>query len=206
MSRGKRWSVVSAALLLQGCDINYATFVTSTHLGIKADVKTEQIAIGIGRTDVFVGPGYPEEGTAPSVFGYLKSNAQVFSPQVTQLYATGAAADAVTQQNAPSQPVNSAPSDLSGVRRPLVFGTNTDVGLKVAFVANAPSSIDFGYNREELSIIPLQPNLAQTGKDIYAPVLAAVALNVAADTPTSSSLALGQFFATGAAAINLAGS
>jgi hypothetical protein len=205
MSRGKRWLVVSAALLLQGCDINYATFVTSTHLGIKADVKTEQIAIGIGRTDVFVGPGYPEKGTAPSVFGYLKSNAEVFSPQVTQLYATGAAADAVTQQNAPSQPVNSTPSDLSGVRRPLVFGTNTDIGLKVGFVANAPSIIDFGYNREELSIIPLQPNLAQTGKDIYAPVLAALTLNVAANTPTSSSLALGQFFATGTAAINLAG-
>ncbi len=188
---------------LQGCDINYATFVTSTHIGIKADTKTEQVAIGIGRTDLFLGPGYPQQGTAPSAFGYFQTNAQVFSPQVTQLYATGAAADAVTQSGNPPAPAG-PPPELAGVRRPLVFGTNTDVGLKIGFVANAPSSFNLGYNREELSIIPMQPKLATDSKDVYAPVLASMALNVSSNTPTSSGLALGQFFATGTAATNMA--
>ena len=56
------WPFAILLLLLQGCDINYATFVTSTHIGIKADTTTEQVAIGIGSTDLFVGPGYPEKG------------------------------------------------------------------------------------------------------------------------------------------------
>jgi hypothetical protein len=193
-------------LLLQGCDINYATFVTAAHVGIKADTKTETLGIGIGRTDLFVGPGYPEKGSAPSAFGYFQTNAQILSPQVKQLYATGAAADAVTQSSTPLPPANPTPSDLSGVRRPLVFGTNTLVGLKIGFVANAPSSFNLGYNREEFSIIPLQPNLTQGGKDVYAPVLASITLNITATTITSSSLSVGQFFATGTPAINLASS
>jgi hypothetical protein len=203
MTRLCRLLAIVPFLLLQGCDINYATFVTSTHLGIKADTKTEEIAIGIGRTDLFLGPGYPENGAAPSAFGHLQTNAQVFSPQVAQLYATGAAADAVTSNN-PPQPSTFTPPDLSGVRRPLIFSTNTNVGLNIGFVANAPSSFNLGYNREEFSIIPMQPSLAKGGKDVYAPVLASITLNVSSNTPTNSGLSLGQFFATGTAATNLA--
>jgi len=202
---GTRWSAIATALLLQGCDINYATFVTASHLGIKADTTTEQVSIGVGRTDLFIGPGYPDIGAAPSAFGYLQTDAAVFSPKVTQLYATGAAADTVTQSATPSQTGNANTQDLAGSRRPLVFGTNTDVGLKLGFVANAPTSINLGYDREEVSIIPMRKSLGSSDKDTYAPVLASVALNVASTTPTGSNLALSQFFATGQAALNLAG-
>lgn len=203
MGRAGPWLAAGAGLLLQGCDINYATFVTATHVGIKADAKTEQVAIGIGRTDLFVGPGYPDQGTAPSAFGYLRTNGQVFNPQVTQLYATGAAADGVTQQG---QPAPTATPVLSGTRRPLVFATNTDVGLKLGFVANLPSSIDLGYNREEVSIVPMRPVLEAGQTDVYAPVLAAVTLNVSAPNQAAAGLTIGQFFATGMAATNLAAS
>ncbi len=205
MGRSGLWFFVSGSLFLQGCAVNSATFVTSTHVGIKADTKTEQISIGIGRADVFLGPDYPDKGTAPSAFGYLQTSGPVFSPHITQLYATGSAADAVSQPVAPPPPSPpSTPPDLSGERRPLVFGTYTNIGLKLGFVANAPSSISLGYDRQEVSVIPLQKNLTGDDKDIYAPVLASITMNVSTSTPSSSGLTLNQFFATGEAAVNLA--
>jgi hypothetical protein len=198
------WFVLPAALLTQGCDINYASFVTSTHIGIKADTKVEQVSIGIGRADLFVGPAYPAQGTVPSVMSSLQSDGQIISPQVTQLYATGAAADAVTQAPGTiATPVIGDP-DLSGVRRPFVFGTGTNIGLKIGFAGNLPTTFNFGYDREEFSIIPLQPTLNGTASDRFSPVLAAVKVNVQTTTVTGSGLQLGQFFATGNAAINLA--
>ena len=124
---------------------------------------------------------------------------------MTQLYATGDAADRVTRTTNTVPSGTPQAAELSGVRRPLVFGTNTDVGLKVGFVANAPSSFTFGYDRQEVSIIPMQPKLSGSSKDAYAPVLAAITLNVGTNTPANTHLDVGQFFATGTAATNLAG-
>jgi hypothetical protein len=55
----------------------------------------------------------------------------------------------------------------------------------------------FGYNREEMSIIPLQPgDPGGSTPDKYASVLAAINLDLSAPNLSDASLKLTQFFAT----------
>jgi hypothetical protein len=207
--------------LVAGCT-DRATFVTSTDIGINANVTTEQVHIGYGRAELFQGPSYPDAGSVPEVVGYLGSNLEVFSPKIHQVYATGKAADLVTQPPLPEQTAEEADS-LEGARRPLFFGTESNIGLKLGFTNAAPSSIRFGYNRQEVSIIPLRADpsdaAANSGgskpRDIYPSVLATINMDLTTPPPAvgssqpatgfgSTGLALTQFFATGSAARNLA--
>jgi hypothetical protein len=194
----------ASALYLTGCASDSVTFVTATDIGINADVKTEQLQLGYGRAEAFFGPGYPETGEVPEVVGSLKTNLSAFSPKIMQLYATGDAAGLVTQVPAPPQTAEQRPT-YSGARRPLVFLTASNLGLKVGFAGNAPSSLKFGYNREEASIIPLKAATpTSNAPDQYASVLASIDLDQTTSTLSDTSIQLSQFFATGAAARNLA--
>jgi hypothetical protein len=193
--------------LLATCT-DYATFVTATNIGISADTTTRDLSIGYTRAELFTGPGYPEQGEAPQAAGYIGSNLSAFTPKIQQLYATGDAAGLATQDTDPPEGPE-LPKPFTGPRRPLVFGTGTNVGLKIGFAGGAtpaPSSMKFGYNREELSIIPLQQGDPNRGTpDKYAPVLAAINLDTSVGSnPSDASLKLTQFFATGAPARNLA--
>jgi hypothetical protein len=116
------------------------------------------------------------------------------------------------------------PSDsLEGTRRPLFFGTESNIGLKLGFTNSVPSSIKFGYDRQEVSIIPLRADPSETAvksdgsksKDIYPSVLATINMDLTTPSPVAGSgqpstdfgstgLAVTQFFATGSAARNLA--
>jgi hypothetical protein len=218
-------------LLVSGCS-DTATFVTGTHVGISANANTQQMQIGYARAELFQGPNYTDAGDAPQVVGFIASDLAVFNPHVRQLYATGEAAGLVTTPvplvDCPTngQPVTGGtpnrcfetPGNLTGERRPMFFGTGTGLGLKLGFTGTYPSSIKLGYDREEVSIIPLHKDNKDKA-DKYASVLASIDMNVttpgipaptvpAPATPTSSplgaDLTLTQFFATGAAARNLA--
>lgn len=204
---------VAACAALAAC-VDYATFVTATDIGISADIKTQDVSIGYARTEMFTGPGYPEQGEAPRAVGYINSDLHVFQPHIKQLYATGDAAELVTLPRSMLPATAGVPTKLEeppyyGQRRPLVFASGANVGLKLGFgagTAPVPSSIKFGYNREEVSIIPLRGEQPLHGKpDKYAPVLASMELNLA-DTASQATTNLGitQFFATGSAARNLA--
>lgn len=190
---------------------DYVTFVTATNIGINADVKTQDISIGYGRTELFTGPGYPEQGEAPRAVGYINSDLHVFQPHIRQLYATGDAAELVTTARLPNPTNSGEPPEppYYGQRRALVFATGANVGLKLGFgagTAPVPSSIKFGYNREEASVIPLRSDVpTEQHRDRYAPVLASMDMNLGGTaTPTSTNLGITQFFATGSAARNLA--
>jgi hypothetical protein len=211
--------------LLAGCT-DTATFVTSTSVGINANVQTEQAHIGYARAELFQGPDYPDVGDTPQVVGYLGSDLAIFTPHIRQLYATGDAAGLITAPNDPlacpatgETQVNGQPTmcaeraeTLAGERRPLVFGTGTLVGLQLGFTGNAPSSIKFGYDREELSVIPLHrlapkvadPSKATDPSDKYSSVLGSINLALGTPNLAGTDLKLEQFFATGAAARNLA--
>lgn len=206
-----------AVQILQACT-DTATFVTATDIGISADANTEQLHIGYVRTELFQGPNYPDVGDAPAAVGFLGSNLEVFSPKIRQLYATGDAANLVTMPNEPkpcsgsssASPTNSPDmcaeqtANLTGERRALVFSTATNIGLKVGFTGQVPSSIKFGFERGELSIIPLHSQTTAEKPDKYTSVLASIDMNL--DTPSmkDTDLQVSQFFATGAAARNLA--
>lgn len=194
---------VAIYVLLSACT-DYATFVTSTDIGINLDAKTEQLNIGYARAELFHGPGYPDKGAAPSAFGYISSDLSVFSPNVKQLYATGEAAELVTQHDAPPTTAEKADT-LAGYRRPLFFGTGTSFGLRVGFAGDVPSSVKVGFNREEVSIIPMQQKDPLTGEpDKYASVLASINTDNTIASPSGTHIRPTQFFATGAAARNLA--
>ena len=92
MTRFRMLATLIAAASLTACT-DYATFVTATNIGINADVKTQDVSIGYGRTELFTGPGYPEQGEAPRAVGYINSDLHVFQPHIRQLYATGDAAE-----------------------------------------------------------------------------------------------------------------
>jgi hypothetical protein len=201
---------LTSLLGLVGCT-DYATFVTATNIGINADVKTQDVSIGYGRTELFTGPGYPEQGEAPRAVGYINSDLHVFQPHIRQLYATGDAAELVTMPRLPNAPAPNPPTEppYYGQRRALVFATGANVGLKLGFgagTAPVPSSIKFGYNREEASVIPLRSDIpTEQHRDRYAPVLASMDMNLGGTTSqASTNLGITQFFATGSAARNLA--
>jgi hypothetical protein len=204
MTHVRATAVLACAVLLGACT-DYATFVTSTDVGINADATTETLNIGYVRTESFLGPGYPEQGGTPSAVGYISSNLSAFSPQIKQLYATGTAAELVTQQTQPS--TTPATTDtLAGQRRTFFFGTGTNFGLKVGFNGSAPSSMKLGFNREEVSVIPMQQAAPTSNTpDKYASVLASINMSETTGTSLSGTgVAPTQFFATGAAARNLA--
>jgi hypothetical protein len=196
-----------------GCT-DTATFVTGTDIGIAASTNTQQVQIGYSRVELFQGPGYPDVGDAPQVVGFISSDLKIFAPHIRQLYATGDAANFVTTPEVLGECPSPAPNlcnetsdGLAGERRALVFSTGTNFGLKLGFTATAPSTIKFGYDREEISIIPLQkdpPALDGKTADKYASVLASIDLNSSATNSSGSEVQMTQFFATGAAARNLA--
>jgi hypothetical protein len=210
MTHFRALAAFTYVLALAACT-DYATFVTATNIGINADVKTQDVSIGYGRTELFTGPGYPEQGEAPRAVGYINSDLHVFQPHIRQLYATGDAAELVTQPRVPNPPDSGQPPEppYYGQRRALVFATGANVGLKLGFgagTAPVPSSIKFGYNREEASVIPLRSDVpTEQHRDRYAPVLASMDMNLGGTaTQASTNLGITQFFATGSAARNLA--
>lgn len=193
------------ALLLTGCDTtDRAVFVTSTNIGINADATTRVVNIGYDRTEGFIGPDYVDSGAAPSAVGYLQSDLAVFSPKIKQLYATGRAAELVTMPELPSEQESS--DELTGVRRLLIFGTSSNIGLKLGFAtaSGLPDGIVLGYKRKEMSVIPFKEAAPGKATDHYASVLASIDMNQSTETLPSSSLKLTQFVATGMAARNLA--
>lgn len=109
--------------------------------------------------------------------------------------------------------------ELSGDKRLMLFGTGSVVGLKIGWAGNAPDSVTLGYKRKEFSSLPIgqrpksdgRPNLSgQNGMppaeqvDVYGSVLASIDMTTNVGTQTETGLMLGQFFATGIAAENLA--
>lgn len=218
--RAQLIALAAAPSLLAACS-DTATFGTGTSVGIAADTNTEQVQIGYARAELFEGPNYPDAGDAPAAVGFFASDLDVFSPKIRQLYATGEAARIVTAPQLLPCPPDGKPADtdappnlcpeatdnLAGERRMFAFGTGTSLGLKFGFTGEEPSSINLGYDREELSIIPLHkqaPAADSKTPDKYSSVLAAIDLNASATSPSSAALNLTQFFATGAAARNLA--
>jgi hypothetical protein len=187
-------------LSLAGCtSTDHVVFVTSTNIGIGADPATYSASIGYGRDELIVGPAYVDTGAMPPVFGSLKSNLSIFSPDVSQVYATGKAAQIVNDKNSTTP---GSPPKLNGKRRPMFFGTTSKVGLHVTFASELPT-VDFGYRRRELSIIPLQPSdlpADSSKEDGYASTIASISLSTTTESLKRTGIDLRQFFATGAAA------
>lgn len=214
MSSIARTVLVLIALVVCGCGTmkNTAVFITKTSFGLDVDSKPPSASISYDRVEGFYSPRFANGGL-PSVAGAIQTDGSFFDRKIQQVYATGPAASMVTDHNIP---VKTAPTELSGEREPMFFGTTTTSGLKVTFEELALSELTFGYKRKEVSIIPLGK---ESGKDkdgvmtyVYPSVIATLdngykvkeRAKAAALPDDEDNFIVAQYFATGVAAENLA--
>jgi hypothetical protein len=182
-------------------------FVTKTSVGFELDSKPANANISYDRIEGYFGPRY-ENGAMPPVVASIQTDGKILNPKVKQVYGTGAAATNLVLGG--DQSVE-APTDLTGSKKLVFFGTATTTGLKVGFTNNIPDSFSFGFKRKEFSLIPLGERKVDTADsnnpkrvvDVYPSVLASIDTGAGAGTPGETSLVTHQFFATGKAAVEL---
>lgn len=229
------------ASLLTGCvGYNTALFSTKSTVGVDFDTKPPTLDIALARREGAVLPAYAS-GHPPVVASFIHDKgAQIpFFPRVSTTFAGGKAAAMITRLfDAPDEAVNSnngklddtrlpLPDDIKDTRllgifivrnrradevHPFFFGTDTTVGLKIAWTGTTgasgfPDSAKFGFHRKELAIAPVYVVQDKNG-NYYAVMGSFLATQ---DTNANVEKVVGgasvghiQYFATGKAAENLA--
>jgi hypothetical protein len=196
--------VVVLGLLLSACagPQDTVVFATRTSLGVDVENVPPSASFGYGRDEGYFGHRFAD-GNVPPVAGSFSTKGGIFDRKVQQVYATGPAALIVTNQANSS---TSTERSYSGEHKPMFFATSTTLGFKVMF-GEAMNSMTLGYKRKEASIIPLvvSSTAAGAGTVTFPSVIASVGGDVVAGQPSTTTFAVSQYFATGAAAENVAG-
>ena len=206
-----RLIMLSGFALLTGCaPSDTALFVTKTSISIlDADTTPQNISIAYNRDEGYFGPRY-DSGAVPPVLASIRSDGDIISPQVQQLYATGNAAEIVAGVDPASVTVDT--SKMTGDKKLMFFGTTTTTGFKLDVGADlTPRGLLFGFRRKEVSVIPLatkaKPKSGTGTVDAYPSVIAAIDTR-GASKREGNALTLDldnrQYFATGVAAEKMA--
>ena len=203
--------MLSGLIMLTGCATeDTAIFVTKTSVSIMdADSTPPNISIAYNRDEGYFGPRY-NSGAVPSVFASIRSDGNIISPKIDQLYATGNAAEIATGVDPSKVTVDT--SQMTGAEELMFFGTTTSTGFKVDIGPNfVPKGLLLGFRRKEYSVIPLATEAkTKDGKDTvkaYPSVIAAI--NTVGESKRegdalSVNLDNRQYFATGVAAEKMA--
>ena len=174
-----------------------------------ADTTPQNISIAYNRDEGYFGPRY-DSGAIPPVLASIRSDGDIFSPQVQQLYATGNAAEIAAGVDPNDVTVDT--SQMTGDRKYMFFGTTTTTGFKVDVGPELmPKGLLFGFRRKEVSVIPLATMArSKDGSEMveaYPSVIAAIDTR-GASTREGDALTLDldnrQYFATGVAAEKMA--
>lgn len=216
----KRQLVLISALALGACgSTNGGSFLTTTKIAIDGDFTQQALSVGYDRFEGFVGPAY-ETGAVPPVLARIDADTTLLAPKVKQFYATGNAAvlsscPPGTQPKPASAGAAPSASDpctlgsappMSENKRVMYFGTSSVIGLKAGFAGDMPDSVTLGYKRKEFSWLPILKPKTPNTPEAYGSVLAAFDLDSSITTLGPTGVQIGQVFATGAAAENLAAS
>jgi len=190
----------AALLCMTGCATKDAVFVTKTSFSlIDIDTTPAGVSIAHDRVEGYFGPRF-NNGQVYPVTGYFFGSGSGLTREVQQIFAGGEAAIVVLG----AEPGSSRPSACEDRRDhpPLLFATGTTLGIKLSFAENTmvPTSFVFGYRRKETAWVPVS-------KECQPAVIAT--LNSSAETRSESGnlklkAGVGQYFATGAAAVQLA--
>ncbi|RTL39339.1 MAG: hypothetical protein EKK53_17385 [Burkholderiales bacterium] len=186
--------LLTSAALLAGCaNSQNVVFLTKTSMGIDVSTEPSSASIGYDRFEGYVGPRF-DNGAVPPVAASFETNGQLFGRAVRQVYATGEAARVVTSAG------SAAPAPApTGDHKVMFFSTATTVGLKLGFGSTGSTdNFTFGYKRREASVIPITQGQ-------FPAVVATIQNDVTADTRTGTEFGVQQYFATGDAAVAVAG-
>jgi len=168
-------------------------FLTKTSLGIEVSSEPATANIGYDRFEGYVGPRF-DTGAVPPVAASFETNGKLLGREIRQVYATGNAALVVTS----AADAASAP-ELRGTHKVMFFSTGTTLGLKLGFGSTgATDMFTLGYKRREASVIPITDG-------VFPSVIATLQNDVTADSRTDADFGVQQYFATGDAAVSVAG-
>jgi len=232
-------AVSALAALLCGCaGYNHTLFMTKSNAGLDFDAKPPTAEITISRKEAVIAPAF-EGGQTPPVMASFKPDIGANGPFVNfflgvdQTFAGGDAARAMTElydrrdvppgrdpsaydsalklTAEPKGPIRQLDIPKPGKVRPFIFGTDTMLGLKVAWSGaggQMPDTVKAGFNRKEFAWAPL--TMTRVANDTNAPwrvkmpsFLATIDSQIEAGTNKTGITAL-QYFATGEAATRLA--
>lgn len=227
--------VATIVLLLTGCaGYNHTLFMTKSNVGLDFDAKPPTAEITVSRKEAVIAPSF-EKGQTPPVMASFKPHAGVnggfknFFVGVDQTFAGGDAAMNMAKFYSKPTPGDGVPDFSStlvlskkptsrtiftkipdaGKVRPFIFGTDTMLGLKVAWTGvggQFPDTVKAGFNRKEFAWAPLTmtnvPGTTQYHVNMPS-FLATIDSDETADTEAAGISAL-QYFSTGGAATALA--
>lgn len=221
-----------------GCAPGYnsVVFVTRSNAGIDLDATPVTTEATIAREEYLIAPAYENGQTLPVLASFSSDHnfASKFLFGVGSTFSTGEAAynmaylynsqsEMVPLQagcNRESKVQLSSKPDLPGLldfleageTKPVVFTTNTMLGLKVGWAngtAPVPTTLKIGFNRKEIAWAPVgieDCSLDATGSRYAANIpslLATLDASSEAGQAGNTNLTFLQYFASGAAAIEL---
>jgi hypothetical protein len=182
----KLFLIVSLTALFSGCaGRNHTLFMTKSNVGLDFDGKPPTLEITVSRKEAVIAPTF-EGGQTPPVAASFKPRAGAgggfanFFLGVDQTFQGGDAAVAMASlyasPDAPSPatitnynsalPLSTAPRYTgifrgvpgAGESRTFIFGTDTSLGLKVAWSGAGgqfPDTVRLGFNRKEFAWAPI---------------------------------------------------
>ncbi len=236
MNKNKSTKLIApfaALALLTGCvGYNSAFMATKTNVGMDLDTKTPTAEISLSRREVVVAPTFENGQTPPVEASFRVKGGWIFA-NVATTFTGGDAAATVSDLFNRDTPVGAARTNVDttihlstapvrnshggaihfpepGTVRPLIFWTDTSLGLKVAWsglTAQFPDSAKFGFNRKEMAFAPVfgATNTITHQYDVKMPsFLATTDTEAKTSTPQNSGFRYQQYFATGKAADLLA--
>lgn len=168
---------------LSGCaGYNNTMFMTKSNVGLDFDSKPPTLEINVSRKEAVIAPSF-EGGQTPPVMASFRPHAGTgsaftsFFMGVDQTFAGGDAALAMAMLYDNRTSTNKGPYNSAlrlskapdytnwfqnipgaGKTRPLIFGTDTSLGLKVAWSGaggQIPDTVKLGFNRKEFAWAPL---------------------------------------------------
>jgi hypothetical protein len=191
---------VMALLGLAGCATKDAVFVTKTSFSVlDVDATPAGISVAHDRVEGYFGPRL-DNGHVYPVTGYFYANGSGLGREVQQVFAGGEAATVVLGGTPGTPTLESCGDDRDNP--PLLLATGTTIGIKLGFAENTvvPTSFVFGYRRKEVAWVPVS-------KTCQPSVLASLDSSAKARSKADEAkleAGVGQYFATGAAAVRLA--
>lgn len=190
----------TALLFVSGCATKDAIFVSKTSFSLlDVDATPAGVSMAHDRVEGYFGPRFADGRVYP-VTGYFFGSGSWLNRDVQQVFAGGEAATVVLGE-APGTHISTTCADQRD-QPPLLFTTGTTLGIKLGFAENtvAPTSFVFGFRRKEVAWVPVS-------KDCQPSVLATLDSSAGARSKTGDPklrVGVGQYFATGAAAVRLA--